>query len=288
MKRCVLGACWLLALALVLPSFAADEKKADAKKDDAKKEDVKKDAKKGDAKKTPGKKDGAKKDKEDPDIMDPAEKEKPLAKGKSFTGKLTRIDGNSQRDFTVQLSFTYAEPDYQAQANLAKQEVEWQQRYRQILMNANAAQRQQQLAQLTYDMAQGRKAKLFNSKTVTQDVELRGAEDMVVRLSQPPLDYDEKGKVRKYTAKELKEMKGTAGLPGYQGELSNLQVGQIVQVYPGKNQKVVLPTDKKGGKDGAKLPPGGKKGQKDELDNLGMERPEVVMILVLHEPPMNK
>jgi len=54
-----------------------------------------------------------------------------------------------------------------------------------------------------------------------------------IRVAYPPPAFDEKGNPKKYTAAELKELKGTgedAKLPGYVGEFGNLQSDQIVTI----------------------------------------------------------
>jgi hypothetical protein len=62
------------------------------------------------------------------------------------------------------------------------------------------------------------------------DVELSAADDVMVRVAHPPATFDEKGRVKKYTKKELRELKGDSKLPGYQGEFSNLRQNQIVRI----------------------------------------------------------
>src|SRR5262249_3961900 len=43
-------------------------------------------------------------------------------------------------------------------------------------------------------------------KQVTQNLEIQAADDMKVRMLQPPVDYDDKGKLKKYSTKELKAL----------------------------------------------------------------------------------
>src|SRR5262249_19749027 len=63
------------------------------------------------------------------------------------------------------------------------------------------------------------------------DYELDQTGDMVVRLLNPPVQYDDKGFPKKYTAAELKELKGdNPKLPGYQGDTSDLKTGIQVRV----------------------------------------------------------
>jgi hypothetical protein len=62
------------------------------------------------------------------------------------------------------------------------------------------------------------------------DSELQSIDDVKVRSVYPPMQFDEKGRARKPTAKELKELRGTDKLPGYQAEFSDLKMEQIVDV----------------------------------------------------------
>jgi hypothetical protein len=65
-----------------------------------------------------------------------------------------------------------------------------------------------------------------------QNVEMPLVDDVKVRLRNPPANFDDKGKPKKYTQKELAELKGPdKKLPGYTGALEDLKSGQIVTVY---------------------------------------------------------
>jgi hypothetical protein len=76
-----------------------------------------------------------------------------------------------------------------------------------------------------------RSGKQVSWKQRHKTIELRAAEDMIVRTAAPPLVRDDKGKPIQHTAKELKELKGEGNLPGYQAELSSLKKGQSVMCY---------------------------------------------------------
>jgi hypothetical protein len=261
-----------LMTALVLPSLAADDK--DVKKDDPPKK--KEAAKKDDD--TPKKK-GADKEKE------PAEKEKKdkFAWGMELVGKIN-VDGNSQRDFTLHVTQKTLEPDYGAQQQYGQQQVQLVQ---QQLRMATARTPQdrlratQQYYQTAMQLAQTQQ-RLFRPKDINYDVQLRFAEDMKVRLMQPPIDYDDKGNVKKYTAKELQDLRGKEGLPGYGAEMDAIRSGQIVAVYLSRK---ALPNQAAKAKAGGKAPAakGAKKKADDEVDEVGPARPEAVMIMVLRD-----
>jgi hypothetical protein len=240
---------WTLLFALALPVVAADEKKG-----------------------------AKKKDKEDEADPKEAKKEK-LSYGTVFVAKMTDVAANSQKDFTVEVTYRYLQPNVQAIAQYQQKQQQLAIRLQQIQYIRNAYQRQQALIQLQ-QQAQQVPQNLYTVKTVNKKVELRGSEEVKVRTLQPPIDYDEKGNVKKYTKKELKELKGPGNLPGYTGEFDNLRAGQVVRIYLAKSKKK-LALNKKAKK--------GKKKKKEDEDleddeNLDEDKPEAVMIVILQEP----
>jgi hypothetical protein len=63
-----------------------------------------------------------------------------------------------------------------------------------------------------------------------QDVPV--GDDLVVRVLNPPVVFDEKGRVKRYSKKELDELKGPdKKLPGYQASIDDLKEGQLIEVY---------------------------------------------------------
>ena len=56
---------------------------------------------------------------------------------------------------------------------------------------------------------------------------IQASEDVVVRMARPKDDFDEKGKPKKYTKKELAELRGTdKKLPGYKAEFGDISTDQ--------------------------------------------------------------
>lgn len=95
-----------------------------------------------------------------------------------------------------------------------------------------------------------------------QDVPVHVMDEAKVRTAVLPL-YDDKGNFRRYTAKELKELKGPdLKLPGYASEFDHLSRGQIVRVHLAKRVPLKKDPD---------APP---------ADN----KPEISMIVILAEP----
>jgi len=64
-----------------------------------------------------------------------------------------------------------------------------------------------------------------------KEFDLTSRDKVIVRLLELPAEYDDKGNLKKYSAAELKELKGkNPDLPGYTADFSKLQVGQTVRV----------------------------------------------------------
>ncbi len=97
-----------------------------------------------------------------------------------------------------------------------------------------------------------------------ENVELMLADDVKVRLLNPPLEFDEKGRPRRPSAKRLRELRGTSKLPGYQADLDSLKVEQVVTVSLKRLKE--------------KSRPGARKEAAAE------HKPVVSLILVLKEP----
>jgi hypothetical protein len=77
---------------------------------------------------------------------------------------------------------------------------------------------------VTVEVRQGRSTKSITWPTI---------DDVKIRTMTLPVVYDEKGKPRKHTAKELKELKGKGNLPGYTAGWDDLKVNDLVSVTLG-------------------------------------------------------
>jgi hypothetical protein len=174
--------------------------------------------------------------------------------------------GSDKGNLIVSVTLRYLEPNLQAQANLLRQQQNLLQQQAQIMQTRNPIQRQQLLAQLA-NQARQQQQNLFTVREIKKDFEFKTGPDMKVRVLQLPRDFDEKGNPKKYTAKELKELKGDPKLPGYTAEQDSLRANQIVLVY------LV----------GKKKPPP-KKGEEPDKDALEDNKPMIRMIVILAEP----
>jgi hypothetical protein len=173
----------------------------------------------------------------DKDDKPAADKDKPpqekiVALG-TLTGVVQSVDGQAG-ELTLRVTFRYLEPNVPAQENYVRRVQQLLVRQQGILLNPNPVQVQQQLAQIVRDaenLMQSQKD-LFHIKSVDKDVALELAEDVKVRSAQPLEQFDDKGNIKRYTVKELRELKGGSKLPGFQAAVSDLQPGQstIVRV----------------------------------------------------------
>jgi hypothetical protein len=244
----------LLALTFLLPAFAVDDKaapKADEPKKPAptEKDEPKKDAPNpADAKGKDAPKPEAKiesKKTEVPEKPEPKEKLIPLGQ---LVGKLMRVEG-AQRYITIQLTQSYIAPSGGGRPT-----------------------------------GKGRPNITAQVKQSTRDVELQASDDLIVRVANPPTDFDDKGRPKRRTAQELKELKGpNPKLPGYNAEFESLKPDQIVQVTVAKKKD---PPGVKGApRTAPKVVAKTKKAKDDEPDEPPeVERPLVTMILIIAEP----
>jgi hypothetical protein len=108
------------------------------------------------------------------------------------------------------------------------------------------------------------------SEKKTQDVEWNAIDDVKVRMANPPPQFDDKGRPKRYTRKELRELKGDDKAPGYPAEFSDLKVGQIVQLNLVKKKGAPRVTPKRG------------KGA--DPDPSGEYLPKMSMIIILFDP----
>jgi hypothetical protein len=153
-------------------------------------------------------------------------------------GRLVSTPG-SDGSFTLQLGYSHLELKDPKSANRISNQLNGQ---------------LQQIAKLQADIARSKKPapliqklqglvanvqreqqkaqqNLFKVVTDYKDVDLHAVSDVVVRYLQPPVVYNDKGEMKKYTTAELKEMKGDdPKAEGYEAKSSDLLVGQIVKV----------------------------------------------------------
>jgi hypothetical protein len=147
-----------------------------------------------------------------------ASKEKMLASGK-VSGKLAHVEG-AQRYFVVGVKYLVTTPNLGAIQNVAN-------------ASRNLAQAKDAKAAFNarLDMARNQ-AVMYDYRTIDGQFEFVADDKMKIRTLQLPVDYDDKGKPKKLTQKELKERRGAdLTLPGYEADFDTLRQGQLVDVY---------------------------------------------------------
>jgi hypothetical protein len=260
----------ILTLAFIVPSFAGDENKA------TKKEKGKTDATAAQKDKT----DDTDEKKGDKKGKDKEEKEK-FTYNKNFylIGKMTQMDPNSQRDFTLQVKVPELDQGTVNRLNQLQQQLAQQQQQYLQARDLNGKRNAANAIRNTQIEMVKAQANLYRPKDV--DVKLRAAENVKVRWKDPPPDYDDKGNLKKYTPAEKKALMDP-GLPGYRGEIDGLRTGQIVQVFLAKSHSYMKYNTK-----GKGIPKGiPKKAKKvEDDDETGVQdRPEVLVLVILAEP----
>jgi hypothetical protein len=218
------------------------------------------------------------------DKMKEKEKDEPLPKNTEKTikagtlvGRVAAIEEDKRR---IRLSVSYPvavldQGQVQAAANAQQQILQAQITLRMARDQNGIAQALQQLAQAQAQLAQAQ-AQLYRVEVRTKDdVYIKPTDDVAVRTARPKEDFDDKGKIKKYTKAELKELRGDGKLPGYKADYSDLAVDQYVQVTLIR-------------KKGAPAPPPAKKGKKDAdvLGDVIADTSQLAsVILILRQPP---
>jgi len=73
---------------------------------------------------------------------------------------------------------------------------------------------------------------LLVGKNNWKRTELPLADDVKVRMARPPVAFDDKGRVKRYTSKELADLKGPdKSLPGYTSDVADLKRDQLIEVH---------------------------------------------------------
>jgi hypothetical protein len=126
---------------------------------------------------------------------------------------------------------------------------------------------------------------LYRTELKSVDVEVEARDDAIVRTARPKADFDDKGRVKKLTRAQLKELKGPdPKLPGYKAEFGDVATDQIIRVQLVRKKGAAKPALKTVPKPQPK-----KKGKAKDLDKdvaadvLGDNSPQVSMIIILGE-----
>jgi hypothetical protein len=176
-----------------------------------------------------------------------------------------------KRKFRLQITIPVTKLNQGALAGLQQAQVQ--------MAQARAQGNLQGILQAQVAMQQHQR-NLYTIEKHTKELEFQAIDDVLVRTAKPREMFDEKGRIKKLTKAERKELKGpNPKTPGYKAEFGDLTAEQVLQVTVVRKKgaaKVVRPKGKKG-KDA------------DVLDaDLGDDTLHVSMIMILADPPPAK
>lgn len=191
-----------------------------------------------------------------------------------LVGKVTNVYEDKRR-LNLQITIPYTRINEGAVNGLAQAQVQMAQA--RMNRDANA------MLQAQIQMAQHQR-NLYTTETRTETVEVEATDSVVVRTAKPKAQFDEKGKVKRLTRAELKELKGDPKLPGYQAEWGDITSDAIVQVTLVRKKTTGAPvkpvvTKRRKGKD-----KDGEDAAAAAADLLGKDTPQVSQIMILVDP----
>src|SRR5262249_10280128 len=160
---------------------------------------------------------GAPKDKN----KDPDKNSEQTVRAGVLVGKVAAVYEDKRR-IRLKVAVPVTKVNAGALAGLAQAQMQ----YRQAAASRDLEGMRAAQLQMTQHQAQ-----LYQVEMKNQDVELDVLDDAVVRTANPKQDFDEKGRAKKLSKKELKELKGPdPKVPGYKAEFSDVQAEQLLRV----------------------------------------------------------
>jgi hypothetical protein len=212
-------------------------------------------------------------DKKNPD----KDKDKDVKKDDSFvkvgtvSGKVVAIY-EDKRKFRMQVSIPHTKLNAGAITGMQQAQQAMQQAAaRRDIRGMMTAQQQMSMHQRN----------LYTVERIQQEVEFQALDDVVVRTAKPREQFDDKGKVKKLSKAELKELKGDPKTPGFKSEFGDLTAEQTLQVTIVRKKDAPAPKVTR---------PKKKKGKDDDVEaaDLVGEPPQVSFIMILADPPPAK
>jgi len=239
-------------------------------------------------------------------------------------GKLVNVDtaSSGNKTFSLDIAYQYAVAKSTGsgtvnpitgrvgrQTNYQSQLAALQLQYQQAMNITKPAQRQKRLAQIAARMAQlqaqiggqqaqldqlmlAQAARVFGNVAKSapsiavglKEFDMEAIDKAVVRRQNPPVEYDSKGNLKKYSRDELDRLRGKdKTLPGYEATFLDLQNGQFVKAYLSKSQPA-----KKEKKDDKNADPPEDAAKPDKAKkpalNTTVDLPQVRLILILSDP----
>jgi hypothetical protein len=158
----------------------------------------------------------------DPPDPDAAKLRAKLLNAPYLEGQLTSVDGDEKK-----FSMTVVEKVQVINPKAQQQLTQAQQNYANAVKNRNQGQINN-AAKAISDAT----AKLYDSKDVSHDFDLKGSTKINLRTLITPTKDDGS----KYTSVELAGLKGTSGLPGYSCKMESFEKSAWVRAYIDKNK----------------------------------------------------
>ena len=175
-------------------------------------------------------------------------KEKDAYSGE-LVGKITKISKRS-KGFTLRVEYLELVPNAGSRGGsavpsdlqtLARQQQDWARLQTGLEQSKSPGQRLAKLqhygAKFDHQRMRSHAQHLpYHIAARHASIDLQPTAEVEIRVSEPPPKYDDKGKQKKYTAAELRDLKGPSKAWGYPGNWSDLQKGQTLTVFLAKNK----------------------------------------------------
>jgi hypothetical protein len=183
---------------------------------------------------------------DDPD-RPTTKKEKESYSGE-LVGKITKINKRS-KVFTLRVEYFELVPNAGSRGGsavpsdlqaLARQQQDWARLQTGLENSKSPAQRLAKLqhygAKFDHQRMRSHAQHLpYHIAVRHASIDLQPTTEVEIRVSEPPPKYDDQGKQQKYTAAELRELKGGKAW-GYPGNWSDLQKGQMLAAFLSKKK----------------------------------------------------
>jgi hypothetical protein len=156
-----------------------------------------------------------------------------LADAHTVTGKLLSV-GGSDKSLGLRVEYQVLQRNPKGAKGHGQGMQHLLREQQQIMRTRNPWVRAQKLQQFEINILrqQGQAvSQAFKTVSEHKDFDLQSTPGVAVRYLELPDQYDDKGNLKKYTAVELKELKGkNPDLPGYAADFDKLAPGQTVRV----------------------------------------------------------
>jgi hypothetical protein len=137
------------------------------------------------------------------------------------TGKVINVEGD-KKVLTLEISLVYQVPNLGAINNIANIKLQMAQAAQNRDING--------MRNLQIQLLQNQ-AQMYSLKKESHNVDIEAGDNVVVRRQEPPVEFDEKGNIKRLSAKELRELKGNnPRLPGYAADFDDIKPEQVIKI----------------------------------------------------------